>query len=313
MAGLLMILFVYIPLGFILFNIALYAMALLPTPQKVHQYIEFAARSLAYVLSLIACAFYGIISACVLRALGHPGLASWPCAKSFEFVMSYTCDVRFEIVEGEEHLRERPAVFISNHQSELDVLMLGTVWPKYCSVTAKSTLKSYPFLGQFMSVSGAVFIDRGNRTNAFAAFDNAANIMKTQKQSVFIFPEGTRSYTREPMLLPFKKGAFHLAVKAQVDIVPIVVANYSNVIYLQGRWFRPGRIPIKVLPPISTKNMDPSQVEDLTRSVRGTMLQELIALSVRSSTSPIEDQRAVKASGIQSELQGGVIKSRKDL
>lgn len=73
----------------------------------------------------------------------------------------------------------------------------------------------------------------------------ASEEMKRDRQSVYMFPEGTRSYAKEPMLLPFKKGAFHLAVQAGVPIVPVVAANYSNILYVQGRKFVAGEIPIK--------------------------------------------------------------------
>lgn len=139
----------------------------------------------------------------------------------------------------------RPAVFIGNHQTELDVLMLGCIFPKYCSVTAKKSLKSTPFLGWFMSLSGSVFIDRNNSNDARAAMAGAAKEITTEKQSVYMFPEGTRSYSKEPMLLPFKKGAFHLAVQAGVPIVPVVVANYSDILYVKAWRFRSGSIPVK--------------------------------------------------------------------
>ena len=96
-----------------------------------------------------------------------------------------------------------------------------------------------------MALSKTVFIDRGNRENARLAFDGAARQMKSERQSVYIFPEGTRSYTSRPDLLPFKKGAFHLAVQARVPIVPIVVANYSNILHFQTRTFKSGKIPVK--------------------------------------------------------------------
>ena len=79
-----------------------------------------------------------------------------------------------------------------------------------------------------MSLSNTVFIDRANRTTALAAFDSAATQMRAQRQSVFIFPEGTRSYAEHPSLLPFKKGGFHLAIKAQVPVVAIVCGCYSG-------------------------------------------------------------------------------------
>lgn len=79
-----------------------------------------------------------------------------------------------------------------------------------------------------MTLSNTVFIDRTNRTTALAAFDSAASQMRAQRQSVFIFPEGTRSYAEHPSLLPFKKGGFHLAIKAQVPVVAIVCGCYSG-------------------------------------------------------------------------------------
>jgi len=96
-----------------------------------------------------------------------------------------------------------------------------------------------------VALSKTVFIDRGNRETARLAFDSAAKQMQTERQSTFIFVEGTRSYSTKAELLPFKKGAFHLAVQAQVPIVPVVVANYSNVLNLKAKIFQAGRIPVK--------------------------------------------------------------------
>lgn len=97
-----------------------------------------------------------------------------------------------------------------------------------------------------MALSGTVFIDRANRENALQAFSSAVREMKENKQSVWIFPEGTRSYFIKPDMLPFKKGAFHLAIQAGVPIVPVIVQNYSHVLHLQRRSFEPGTIKIKV-------------------------------------------------------------------
>lgn len=101
-----------------------------------------------------------------------------------------------------------------------------------------------------MALSGTVFIDRSNRKSAIAAFDGAIREIRDNKQSVWIFPEGTRSHFPTPDLLPFKKGAFHLAIQAGVPIVPVVVANYSHVLHVRGRSFEQGLIKIKVRLPI---------------------------------------------------------------
>lgn len=212
--------------------------------QKVPR-ASFLARTLASYASLIICAIYGVIASVVLRLSGYGRISQWATARSFKWVMWYTTGMGFDIVEGEEHMSTRPAVFIANHQSELDVLMLGVVFPQYCSMTAKKSLKMVPFLGWFMALSRSVFIDRGNRETAFKAVDGAAREMREHKQSVFMFPEGTRSYSLKPDLLPFKKGAFHLAVKAQVPIVPVVVENYSHLLRPKEWVFIPGRINVK--------------------------------------------------------------------
>lgn len=68
--------------------------------------------------------------------------------------------------------------------------------------------------------------------------------MRQKRQSVFIFPEGTRSYAEGPEMGAFKKGAFHLAVKAGVDIVPVVAANYCGVLSVREQRFRAGCIPV---------------------------------------------------------------------
>lgn len=251
---------------------------------------SFYARILASYGTLLVCASYGVIASIVLRLFGKQNIAQWATARSFHYTMALTTGVHFEIVEGKEHLNTRPCVLIGNHQSELDVLLLGTIFPKYCSVTAKSSLARAPFLGWFMTLSGTVFIDRTNRQSSVAAFEKAAKRMQREKQSVFIFPEGTRSYANGPELGTFKKGAFHLAVQAGMPVVPVVAGNYWGVLSVREGRFRAGRIPVKVLPPIPTAHLTAADVDELKRTTRELMLKELIALT----ESPM-GQKATKA------------------
>ncbi|KAJ5815589.1 hypothetical protein N7474_007366 [Penicillium riverlandense] len=259
--------------SFIVVTLSLFALG-----QKVPK-AAFLARCLAAYGSLLLCATYGVLASIVLRLVGYGRVSQWATARSFKFVMRYTTGVKFEIVEGQEHLSTRPAVFLGNHQSELDVLMLGYIFPPYCSVTAKKSLKNIPFLGWFMTLSRTVFIDRANRETAMKAFDGAVEEMNTHRQSVFIFPEGTRSYSDEPTLLPFKKGAFHLAVKAGVPIVPIVTENYAHVLSPRAGRFQAGTIKIKVLPPIQTQDLTTADVDSLTLSTRESMLKTLVEMA----------------------------------
>ncbi|MCJ1425978.1 1-acylglycerol-3-phosphate O-acyltransferase [Sticta canariensis] len=241
---------------------------------------SFYARLLTSYGALVICASYGAFTGLLLRPFKHHRNIQYLTARLFKFLMRPATGVSFEIVSGKEYLSTpRPCVIIGNHQSELDVLFLGTIFPPYTSVTAKSSLKLIPFLGWFMALSGTVFIDRHNRADALKAFQGAAQEMRREKQNVFIFPEGTRSYANGPELGAFKKGAFHLAVQAGADIVPVVAANYAGVLNVGKRRFRAGRIPVQVLPPISTKSLTVADVEELTRTTREAMLAALISLT----------------------------------
>lgn len=236
----------------------------------------FIARCLASYVSLIFCATYGLLASLALRSVGKHRLAQWTTARCFKYTMQLTTGVRFQIVSGAEYLsRTRPVVIISNHQSELDVLLLGEIFPRYCSVTAKKSLRNIPFLGWFMALSGTVFIDRAKKEAALKAFEGAAKEMREHQQNVYIFPEGTRSYARGPKLLPFKKGAFHLAVQAGVPIVPVVCENYSQLLDIKAQRFESGVIRVKVLPPIPTVGLEAKNVDDLTRDTREKMLKVL--------------------------------------
>ncbi|KAJ9498863.1 1-acylglycerol-3-phosphate O-acyltransferase [Exophiala xenobiotica] len=263
----------------------------MPNPPPI---LGFIARSLSAYLTLITCATYGTLASAILKIMGlNYAYGQWTTAKAFKYLGAYTMGIKFDILDnGEEILNSnRPAVFIVNHQTELDVLLLGWIWPKHCSVTAKKSLRNIPFLGWFMTLSGTVFIDRVDRSQAMKAFEGAATAMKEKRQSVLIFPEGTRSYSAEPMLLPFKKGAFHLAVQAGVPIVPIVAENYSKVLNIKARRFNSGTIRVKVLDPIQTKGLTAADVDNLTRDTREKMLDAITAMGRDQRSLSVESKK----------------------
>jgi lysophosphatidate acyltransferase len=99
------------------------------------------------------------------------------------------------------------------------------IFPRNTSIMAKKELKWTP-LGPFMGFAGALFIDRGNSASAIRSLGEATDTMKRNGSSLWMFPEGTRSSSEIPSMLPLKKGGFHLAVQAGIPIVPAVVENY---------------------------------------------------------------------------------------
>ncbi|KAK9458268.1 hypothetical protein V1511DRAFT_455020 [Dipodascopsis uninucleata] len=234
---------------------------------------QFYGRFVLCILSMCICASYGTFASIILALVGKKNLSQYVAGRSFSNVTCPLLGVNIKIKNEEILTRTRPVIFISNHQSEMDILMLGRIFPKYCSVTAKSSLKYVPFLGWFMMLSGTVFIDRQNRGKAIRALDGAVKKMRNEKQSVYIFPEGTRSYYTEPGMLPFKRGAFHLALQSGCPIVPVVIANYSHVFCLSKRVLQPGTIEVEVLDPIDTTNVSADDIDELISTTRAKMLE----------------------------------------
>ncbi|KAK1921308.1 1-acylglycerol-3-phosphate O-acyltransferase [Papiliotrema laurentii] len=249
-----------------------------------------------YLSTLGAASAWGVLITIVATLTGKRFNINYYVARSFYTVCSPLIGIKVD-VEGEEHLsglvrarggKGQSAVLVGNHQSLLDVLYLGRILPKRASIMAKKELKWTPLLGQFMALSGAVFVDRKNRTAAVDALEKAGEEMKRKGVSLWVFPEGTRSSTPDPILLPFKKGAFHLAVKAQVPIIPVVTENYHRLFDGKTR-MEEGSLKIRVLPPVSTQGLTADDVTALTESTRESML---VALREISQPGPDGDKTA---------------------
>jgi len=161
--------------------------------------------------------------------------------------------IKIELRNGETLEPARPCVFISNHQDNMDIFPGGYTLPRNTVTIGKKSIIFIPFFGQFFWLAGNILIDRKNKKRAFEAMDVAANAIREKNISVWIMPEGTRSKGRG--VLPFKKGPFITAIKAQVPIVPIAISTYTKHMDLK-KW-RAGVILIEVLPPIQTKGLMP--------------------------------------------------------
>jgi putative phosphoserine phosphatase/1-acylglycerol-3-phosphate O-acyltransferase len=163
-------------------------------------------------------------------------------------------------VSGEQNLwSHRPAVFIFNHQSGIDTLLLAKLVRRDMVGIAKQELKRNPLFGPIFSMAGTVFIDRFNREKAIEAMKPAIDTLR-QGISIAIAPEGTRSPT--PRLGRFKKGAFHLAMAAKVPIVPIVFRNALDALPKHAFIVRPAVIEVVVHPPILTDNWTLENLDD---------------------------------------------------
>jgi len=264
-----------------------------------------------YVGGLGLASLWGVVVTIVATAAGKRLNIDYYVARAFYHVCSPLIGITMT-VEGNEHLtnlltarggKPQSAVIIANHQSMLDILLLGRIFPKRASIIAKRELKWTPLLGQFMALCGVVFVDRSNRKDAVRALQHIGDEMKKKGVSLWVFAEGTRSMSAEPALLPFKKGAFHLAVQAQVPIVPVVCENYYRLFDSRTR-MDSGELRIKVLPPISTVGLTADDVTALSESTRELMLETLRAISVPSPSPPAAPPPAEETTPIEETTTG---------
>ncbi len=175
------------------------------------------------------------------------------------------CGITLE-VSGREHAwSDRPAVFMFNHQSSLDVLVLGAVVRRDVTGVAKKEASHDPRFAPVGALLDVAYIDRADSAKAKAALAPAVEKLRSGT-SLTIAPEGTRSPT--PRLLPFKKGGFHLAMQAGVPIVPIVIHDAGDLMWRNSFVAHPGTVHVDVLPPVSTREWTPETLSDHVRQVR---------------------------------------------
>lgn len=177
-------------------------------------------------------------------------------------------------VSGEKHLwSSRPAVFVFNHQSKIDPVIVSRLLLKDFVGVGKKEVAALPFGEKLMAFGGAVLIDRADSVGAVAALKPLVNVIRDEGKSVLMAPEGTR--TVSPRLGPFKKGAFHLAMQAGVPMVPIVLHDAIDIAPKGAFLYRPGTVRVEVLPPVDTSAWSARTVDDHVAEVRALFLAAL--------------------------------------
>jgi len=178
------------------------------------------------------------------------------------------------VVRGEEHLwSHRPAVFVFNHQSKADVVIMARLMRRDIAGVGKKEIRKIPLIGRTMELAGMVFVDRANASSAIEAMQPLVDAMRNGGKSVVIAPEGTRSIS--PRLSPFKKGAFHLAMQAGVPMVPVVIHNSGDVAPKGEFVFRPATVEVDVLPPVDTSSWRARAIDEHVAEVRQMFLETL--------------------------------------
>ena len=172
-------------------------------------------------------------------------------------------------VSGAERIRPHPAsVYAVNHASNVEppvlFLALSPLFPRL-RILYKAELRKLPILTWAFDLAGFIPLERGNRDQSIPAIERAADALR-EGNSFLIFPEGTRSRTGE--LLPFKKGGFVMALKAQAPIVPVAIKGARAAMRKGSLWIQPVTIQVSFGEPIPTAGRGLDDRDQLVATVR---------------------------------------------
>lgn len=196
------------------------------------------------------------------------GMATRDRAKGVDLAVAVTAHGALRLagvelrVVGKEHLPDGPAVYVANHQSAVDPVVVATVIPGEFTIIAKKEARFDPRSLVGSLLLDPAYIDRSDSVQARRTLDELVSRIQGGT-SLLIFPEGTRSAT--PVPGKFRKGGFHAAIQAGVPVVPVVLRNTGDILPRHGRVIRPGVIDVAILEPIPAWSLDTldEQVNDL--------------------------------------------------
>ncbi|XP_039288688.1 1-acyl-sn-glycerol-3-phosphate acyltransferase alpha [Nilaparvata lugens] len=196
------------------------------------------------------------------------------------------------VLRGSEHLAAAEAgVLVANHQSIFDalgIMSIGTSLKRAITIARKEVFYFVPF-GISAWLGGVFFINRHDRKTSFQTLLETGTLSKQNQTKLIIFPEGTRNRRRGKSLLPFKTGAFRVAITNQLPIYPVVFSNYY---FLDGerRSFHDGQVIIEALPPISTKGLTLEDMDFLLQKTWTIMQDKYKLLQQEVTTRDKEDR-----------------------
>jgi 1-acyl-sn-glycerol-3-phosphate acyltransferase len=181
--------------------------------------------------------------------------------------------MRIDVKGGDVMWGARPCVYVTNHQSNEDIFFHGAFYPSRTVVTGKRELIRIPLFGWMFAAMGNILLDRNRHDTAVQQLGAAADRIRNEGISVWLFPEGHRNKTDQ--LLAFKRGGFHLAVLAQVPVVPIATQRYSSVLDMARQKMYGGTVHIEILDPIPTIGLTEADVPALAERAQQAVEEAL--------------------------------------
>jgi 1-acyl-sn-glycerol-3-phosphate acyltransferase len=190
-------------------------------------------------------------------------------------------------VEGLENIPARTCLFAANHTSNADAPAIVGAIPRRIAILAKKSLFAIPIVGTAFRLAQFVPVNRANPGQAAASIEVAAQTMK-QGVSFLIYPEGTRS--PDGRLLPFRRGAFVLAIKAGVPVVPVACSGAHRVVPKNSYRIRPGEVVVRFCPAIEAAEYSLDRRNELAARVHAAIAAALPPDQQPSTTARLRSQ-----------------------
>lgn len=221
------------------------------------------------VVDIIATAFFAIMAMIMARFAPGGENAAHRVARLWGKTILKMSGVSVNII-GTDNIPPdgKPIIFMSNHQSNFDILTLLAHIPVQFRWISKKEVFRTPLMGPAMRKAGYISIDRGNREKAIESLEEAALTIRNGK-SVMTFPEGTRS--PDGTIRPFKKGLFYLAIKSGVPIIPISIIGSRKIMPKKSLHLDPGNIMVVIGTPIDTGSYTLEHRDELMKKVRSVI------------------------------------------
>jgi len=254
-------------------------------------------RNLMCILvTAVATAICFILTVVVAIITLNPGATVLVARRLWGPILIWTGGAKV-VVTGQENVDpKRPTIYVSNHQSSLDIPIHFVTVPVNFRYVAKHQLKYVPLVGWYLWFAGHIFVNRGKRDKAIASLDAAAQKIRNGT-SVFLYPEGTRS--DDGRVLPFKKGPFALALKSRVPVVPITIEGSGTVMPKNSWNIKPGPVYVKIGKPIDTTGFAEDDREGLAKAVRDVIIAQSLELGGKGG----DPEKVVAAAGVEGEAR----------
>lgn len=209
------------------------------------------------------------IPAFIINLFDAPGSFHSIIIRYWAQLLLWLNGIKVEVEKPENLQAANPAVIIINHESALDIAMVLAALPVPVRFMAKKELFAMPIFGWELRLGGHIAIDRVQRKRALTAIEKYSPAIVREKQNIAVSPEGTR--TKDGKIGPFKKGAFHLAERFDIPLIPVTILGAADLVPVRKRAILPGTARLMIDPPVKTTDF--ADLDACIEAVRNRMIE----------------------------------------